>query len=99
MATIPPPPAVAACSFLTNEALVLLVIAGDPEARMRDIALAVGLTERGVQRIIACLVAGGFLAVTRAGRRNVYEVQRSRTLTHPLDRHATVGQLLAALKP
>jgi hypothetical protein len=34
-------------SFLTNHARVLLRIVGDPGARLRDIAAALGITERG----------------------------------------------------
>lgn len=57
-------------TFLTNHAHVLLCIAADPEARMRDVAVRVGVTERAVQRIVADLAEGGYLAVGRVGRRN-----------------------------
>ena len=42
-------------TFLTNHAHVLLCVARDPEARLRDVALAVGITERATQRIVADL--------------------------------------------
>jgi Winged helix-turn-helix DNA-binding len=51
---------------------VLVEIAGNTRARIRDIAVAVGLTERTVQAIIADLEAAGYLTPTRAGRRTVH---------------------------
>ena len=49
---IKPTPTVAPWTFLTNHAHVLLCIARDPDARMRDVATEVGVTERAVQRIV-----------------------------------------------
>jgi hypothetical protein len=76
---------------------VLLCIAHDPEARIRDLADAVGITERAVQRIIADLEAAGYLAHEREGRRNRYEVRPALPLRHPLEAHCAVGALLALL--
>ena len=44
---------VAGWTFLTNHAHVLLCLARDPEARLRDVAAAVAITERAAQRIVA----------------------------------------------
>ena len=52
-------------TFLSNHAHVLICIAGDPEIRMRDVAGAIGITERAVQRIIAELEKGGYLTAQR----------------------------------
>jgi hypothetical protein len=38
--------------FPSNHGLVLLSIAQDPRTRIRDIAAAVGITERAAQRIV-----------------------------------------------
>ncbi len=84
-------------TFLTNHALVLLSITGDPELRLRDIAEVVGITERAAQRIVGSLVAGGYLARHRMGRRSRYEVKADLPLRHPLDRHHTVGELVDLL--
>ncbi len=81
-------------TFLTNHAHVLLAIAADPSARVRDVAARVGITERATQRIIADLVEGGYLTRTRTGRRNVCEVRVERPLRHPLEQHRTVGELV-----
>ncbi len=84
-------------TFLTNHAVVLLCIAGDPGIRLRDVADRVGLTERAVQRIVAELTDEGFLTKTKAGRRNTYEINAKRHLRHPLADHQEVGELLGIL--
>ncbi len=61
-------------TFLTNHAHVLLCIAREPDIRLTDIALQVGITPRAAQRIVNELVAAGYLSPTRIGRRNVYTV-------------------------
>jgi hypothetical protein len=81
-------------TFLSNHAHVLICIAGEPEIRMRDMAVRVGITERAVQRIVAELEAGGYLKITRMGRRNRYEVNTDLPLRHPMEGHRTVGQLV-----
>lgn len=82
-------------TFLSNHAHVLVCIAADPEARMRDVAQRVGVTERAVQRIVAELEEGGYLLRRKEGRRNHYEVTASRPLRHPLERHCMTDALLA----
>lgn len=84
-----------AWTFLTNHAHVLLCIACDPQARVRDIADRVGITERAVLRIIGELEEGGYLTKERDGRRNVYKVRGNVPLRHPLERHRKVSALLA----
>jgi hypothetical protein len=81
-------------TFLSNHAHVLICIAAEPEIRMRDVALRVGITERAVQRIVAELEAGGYLTITRTGRRNRYEVNTGLPLRHPVEGHRTVSHLV-----
>lgn len=90
-------PAGPSWTFLTNHAHVLLCLAQDPEARMRDVAALVGVTERAVQRIVAELEEAGYLERTREGRRNRYRVRGERPLRHPLERHKRVSALLEAV--
>ncbi|CAA9464855.1 MAG: FIG01042703: hypothetical protein [uncultured Solirubrobacteraceae bacterium] len=85
-------------TFLTNHAHVLLCITRDPEARLRDIAQLVGITERAAQRIVAELEAGGYLTRKRDGRRNHYDVHADVPLRHPIERDHTVGEILAVLR-
>jgi DNA-binding MarR family transcriptional regulator len=82
-------------TFLTNHAHVLLCLAKDPEARMREVASQVGITERAVQKIVADLEEAGYLTRTRDGRRNRYELHLSVPLRHPLECHRSVAALLA----
>jgi IclR helix-turn-helix domain len=60
--------------FFTNHAHVLACLAGDPEARLRDVAARVGITERAAHDLIGDLERGGYVRVHRVGRRNQYEV-------------------------
>jgi DNA-binding MarR family transcriptional regulator len=88
----------AALAFLTNHAHVLLCVSRDPGMRLRDIAQCVGITERATHRMVCELEQGGYLTRSREGRRNVYEVHRGRPLPHPLEREATVDDLLTVVR-
>jgi DNA-binding IclR family transcriptional regulator len=86
--------------FFTNHALVLLAVAADPEILLREIAEAVGITERAAHRIIGDLEDGGYISRERKGRRNYYQVHLDAVLTqpglnHPLLQGRTMGQLAA----
>jgi predicted transcriptional regulator len=85
-------------TFLTNHAHVLLCIARDPVTRLRDVALAVGITERATQRIVADLVEGGYLSREKVGRRNQYEVHGELHLRHPVEQTSTIESLLGLLR-
>jgi hypothetical protein len=85
--------------FLTNHAHVLETIARDPTSRLRDIARAVGITERTATLIVNDLVAAGYLTKLREGRRNRYDVHEELPLRHPRHRHHTVGELMRFLAP
>ncbi|KPK16570.1 MAG: hypothetical protein AMJ62_05065 [Myxococcales bacterium SG8_38] len=81
-------------TFLTNHSHVLLCLAQDPEARMRDVAERVGITERAVQRIVSELEAAGYLVRSREGRRNRYEVKGDLPLRHPVEGHRNLDALI-----
>jgi hypothetical protein len=81
-------------TFLSNHAYVLFCIAAEPEIRMRDVASRVGITERAVQRIVAELEEGGYVNVTRSGRRNHYAVNSGQPLRHPIESHRTIANLI-----
>jgi DNA-binding transcriptional ArsR family regulator len=86
-------------TFLTNHAHVLLCVVRDPEVRLRDVADAVGITERAAQRIVGDLVEAGYLERTREGRRNRYRLHDELPLRHPLERDHAVGEILDVLRP
>lgn len=81
-------------TFLTNHGHVMICIVRDPDARLRDIAEEVGITDRAVQTIIGDLVDAGYLDKRRRGRRNHYLVNTELPLRHPLEAGYRVGELL-----
>ncbi len=84
-------------TFLTNHAQVLLCLARTPDARLRDVAERVGITERSAQRILSELVAAGYVKATREGRRNRYTIDRAHPMRHTAQQGYEVGALLEAL--
>jgi hypothetical protein len=84
-------------SFLTNHARALLCIAHDPGVRVRDIAATVGVTERSAHGIVADLVAAGYVAKDKDGRRNRYSIHEHLPLPDPISNDRTVGELLDLL--
>src|ERR671936_2972464 len=80
--------------FVTNHAHVLQVISADPNARLRDIADKVGITERTAAEIVNDLERAGYLTKRRDGRRNRYKVHEELPLRHPQHHHHTVGDLI-----
>jgi DNA-binding Lrp family transcriptional regulator len=82
-------------TFLSNHAHVLICLAQDPDSRLRDVATAVGITERAVQKIVGDLEAAQVIVRERSGRRNSYRLNVDVPLRHPLESHRTVGTLLS----
>jgi hypothetical protein len=84
-------------SFLTNHARVLLSIAHDPGARLRDIAAALGITERSAYGIVTDLTRAGYVVKEKDGRRNRYQIQAHLPLPDPVGREPAIGDVLAVL--
>jgi MarR family protein len=84
-------------SFLTNHARVLLRIAHDPGARLRDIAAALGITERSAYGIVTDLTRAGYVVKEKEGRRNRYQIQAHLPLPDPVGREPAIGDVLAVL--
>ncbi len=84
-------------SFLTNHARVLLCIAHDPGARLRDIAASLGITERTAHGIITDLAGAGYVVKQRDGRRNRYQIDANLPLPEPASREPAIGEVLAVL--
>ena len=84
-------------TYLSNHAHVLVCLAQEPDARIRDIAEQVGITERAVVNILNDLDEAGAITRSRDGRRNHYEVQSEAALRHPVEAHCTVGDILEVL--
>jgi predicted ArsR family transcriptional regulator len=84
-------------SFLTKHAATLVCIARDPGVRLRDIADALGITERSAFGIVADLTAAGYVVKDKAGRRNRYSIQGHVPLREAIGREQPIGELLALL--
>ena len=84
-------------TLLTGHGHVLVEVARNPEVRIRDISLAVDLTERTVQAIVADLEAAGYLTRARVGRRTRYTVNPESPFRHSAQQGLRVGPVLELL--
>lgn len=84
-------------AFITNHGLVLLYISRNPQCTMRDMAAALNVTERSIQRVLEDLEAEGYVTWQRTGKGNIYEINHTRRLKHELTRDSVVGDLLKLL--
>jgi predicted transcriptional regulator len=81
-------------TFFTNHTHILVFLALNGDATLREAALSVGITERSAQRIVQELEDCGVLKRKKIGRCNKYSLNRKASLRHPLERHCTIGQIL-----
>jgi DNA-binding transcriptional ArsR family regulator len=84
-------------SFLTNHARAMLFIASQPDARLRDLAAALDVTERTAYGIVVDLTGAGYVVKERDGRRNRYHIQEHLPLRDAIGRERTIGEVLDLL--
>ena len=84
-------------SFLSNHGHVLVCIARDPDIRLRELAVKIGITERAANKIVTELAELGYIERIRIGRRNHYRVHGDLPMRHRLHRSHEIGELLAVL--
>ena len=84
-------------NFFSNYAHVLVCLAQNPDARLRDVASRVGITERTALRLVTQLEEAGILKRVKEGRRNSYLIDANKSLRHPIESHCSVGDLLATI--
>jgi DNA-binding IclR family transcriptional regulator len=84
-------------SFLTNHAMALVCIAHDPGVRLRDIAVALNVTERSAYGIVTDLADAGYVVKDRDGRRNRYQIQGHLPLPESVAEGRTIGEVLHLL--
>ena len=82
-------------TLLTNHGHVLVCVHRDPDARVRDIAATVGITERATLNILRDLEEEGYVTRVPQGRRTHYVVNTHRPFRHPAEADHQVGDLLA----
>ena len=81
-------------SFFSNYAHVLVCLAQNPRALLREVADKVGVTERTAMRLINQLDKAGILERVKQGRRNVYRITSDKHIRHPLEDLCTIEELL-----
>ena len=86
-------------TLLTSHGRLLLLIAQNPEMRIRDLAESAGITERSVQAIVTDLEEAGYIERERVGRRNIYRLHPEMPFRHPAESGHTVGELLELFAP
>jgi DNA-binding MarR family transcriptional regulator len=86
-------------NFFTNHGNVLLCITEEPDVRLRELAVRVGISERAVKRIVSELEGAGLISRERQGRRNHYMVHSEASIAGPMTRGLQLGALLSALLP
>ena len=84
-------------NFFSSHAHVLVCLADDPLARLRDVAARVGITERTAFRLITELDEADIVTRLKEGRRNRYVINTGAHLRHPIESHRTVGELLTTI--
>ena len=84
-------------AFLSNHGNVIVYVDELPDARLREIADAIGITERSTHAIVSELVEEGYFTRERVGRRNRYTVNADKHLRHPAIARLTIGQLLLGM--
>ncbi|MBM3940787.1 MAG: TrmB family transcriptional regulator [SAR202 cluster bacterium] len=83
--------------LVTAHGAIFLYLAENPQATAREVAIASGLTERTIFRVIRDLRDAGYIAVTRLGRANKYQVNHEAPVRWPLPASGTVGSFFATL--
>jgi DNA-binding transcriptional ArsR family regulator len=84
-------------TILSSHGLVLFFVAANPDATLRETALALGLTERRVSGVVRDLASAGMVCIERRGRNNHYVLNPEARLPHPTVSHIPLGRIAAAL--
>ena len=84
-------------TFLSNHGNVIIYIDEHRTARLREIADAIGITERATHKLVSELVDEGYLIRKRVGRRNEYSVNGDQSLRHPALSQLTLHALLIGM--
>lgn len=81
-------------TLVTSHGLVLVYVALNGEATIREISREIGLTERRVMEILRDLKEAGHISIERQGRRNIYSLTENATFMHPKLKHIYVNDFL-----
>lgn len=81
-------------TFITNHATVLTLLDREEHLTSREIALALGITERSVIRIIKDLEIEGYITKRKEGRENRFTINKDLPLRRRDQREVRVRELL-----
>jgi predicted transcriptional regulator len=81
-------------TFITNHAQVLLAVAQQPDVRVREIAAAADITERYAYQMLRDLQDAGYVERRRAGRCNLYRINRDLAIGDPVVEEQSLRKLL-----
>jgi len=84
-------------TFITKHAVALSLIAKHPRITALELGAAIGLTERGVRKIIADLYAAGYIKKKKAGRGVIYRINPDLSLRQDTHRDVAIGDFLEPL--
>ncbi len=82
-------------TFLSNHGHVVIQINRNPDIRLSDLALVVGVSERRIRTIVRELNEAGYISIVKQGRRNTYRVETAKSLRHSAESQKSLGDLLA----
>lgn len=85
-------------TFLSNHGHLLVHLSREPDAKIKEMAEAIGITERRTQSILSDLEDSGYITITRTGRRNTYQVNAKKKFRHPAEADKSVSELLRIFK-
>lgn len=83
--------------LLSNHALVLIHVVEHPRSTLREIADAVGVTDRAALSLLRAIEDDGIITRRREGRQNVYTVDIDALMNHRSYGRYSIGQIAAAL--
>jgi DNA-binding MarR family transcriptional regulator len=83
--------------LLSNHALVLIHVVEHPSSTLREIADAVGVTDRAANSLLRAIEQDGIIARNKVGRKNVYSVDLEALMKHRSYGRFSIGQIAAAL--
>jgi DNA-binding transcriptional regulator YhcF (GntR family) len=84
-------------SFITNHGLVLLYILRNAQCTMREMSVALDVTERTIKRVLEDLKEAGYVTWEKTGKGNIYKINSTKGLRHEFTREVVIGDLLNLL--
>ncbi len=84
--------------FVTTHGRVLAFLAKHPRGTTREIAEAVGVTDRTAYAVIRDLAKEGYITSKRVGRQNLYRLKTRAFIAEDPERDTTVNDLARVLR-